>query len=53
MRITHKNIRRRLFVNISLSFWVVFNRTVNYRKHNPSKDFIVCLSNEYELLIVS
>ena len=50
MRITHKNNRRRLFINISLSFWIVFNRTVNYRKHNPSKGFIVPLSNEYALI---
>jgi len=49
MMIGQSNIWMRL-LNIPLSFWIVVNRTVNYRKHNPSRGFIVCLSNEYELI---
>jgi hypothetical protein len=38
------------FLNISLSFWVVFKHTVNDRRHNHCKGFIVWFSNEYELI---
>lgn len=46
MIITHNNICRRFFVNISLSFWIVVNRTLNYRKHNSVKGIIACFSQE-------
>jgi hypothetical protein len=49
MMIRQNNIRMRL-LNIPLFFWIVFNRTVNYRKHNYRRGFIVWFSNENELI---